>query len=141
MAAITKSGAPSLATPQPARESTTNGYAAGPIAAGDACYVSGDAGNGMAQVTRATGAAARTGNPNDPAIVEGFAAGDASLGDPVTLYRNNVHMHYGAGLAVGTPLYLSGTVPGGLDTAPSLGGTVSIAKAITTSVIRCIGDW
>ena len=135
MAAVPKSGIPSLATPLPTHENRTHGYAAAAIAAGDACYISGTASDGQPLFTKASGAAA-----NAAAVVEGFAAGDAAAGDGVTLYRGDVHMHYGSGLTPGAGYYLSGTTAGGLDTATSTGGTEIIARAVSTSVIRCIGN-
>lgn len=134
MAAVAKSGTPSPATPLPTKESSTIGYATVAIAAGDACYLNGTV-NGLAGITPATGAAA-----NAAAVVEGFAAVAASIGEGVTLYRGDVHMHYGAGLTVGAGYFLSGTVAGGLDTVASIGGTLVVARAITPTVIRCIGN-
>jgi len=107
------------------------------IAAGDACYLTGAMSGDLPSAAIATGAAA-----NAAAVVEGFAAAAASAGDPVTLYRNDIHMHYGAGLTPGNAgaYYLSGTVPGGLDTVASVGGTAIIARAITASSIRVFGN-
>ncbi len=134
MAAVPKSGTPSIATPDPANENITLARATVAIAAGDACYI-GAMVDGLPGATLATGAAA-----NAAAVVEGFAAAAASAGEPVTLYRNGVHMHYGAGLTPGAGYFLSGSTAGGLDTAASTGGTVVIARAITSSVVRVIGN-
>jgi hypothetical protein len=135
MAAVAKSGTPSVASPTPTAEHVTVGRATEDIAAGDACYLFGTIVDGLPTVTRATGVAA-----NAAAVVEGFAAAAASSGEPVTLYREGVHMHYGSGLTPGAGYFLSGAVAGGLDTAASTGGTLVIARAINASVIRVIGN-
>jgi hypothetical protein len=121
MAAVTKSGTPSLSTPTPGFEHRlpSGFYAGEAIAAGDACYIKSDG-----KVWLATGAAA-----NAAAVVDGFAAQAYAAGDAVTLLWG-VHFNYGAGLTPGAPYYLSGTVAGGLDTAASTGGTVPVARAI-----------
>lgn len=130
MAAVTKSGTPSLATTLPASENMLTGLLAGEaIAAGDACRVHTDG-----TIMKSTGAAA-----NAAAYVDGFAATAAATGQPVTLFRGGVMMHYGSGMAVGTTLYLSGTVAGGLDTATSTGDAVGVARVFTASVIRVFG--
>jgi hypothetical protein len=100
------------------------------IAAGDACYID----TATDRVLLSTGAAA-----NAAAYVDGFAATAAAIGQPVTLFRGGVHMHYGAGLSPGTTLFLSGTVAGGLDTAASTGDAVGVARVFTASVIRVFG--
>lgn len=112
MAAINKSGVPSLATqtPQPANRLT--GLVAGEaIAAGDACYINTDG-----KVYRATGAAA-----NAAARVRGFAAVPAAINEAVTLVYG-VNFRYGAGLTPGANVFLSATTPGGLDDAATTGG-------------------
>lgn len=84
----------------------------------DACYVGSDN-----KVYPATGAAA-----NAAARVRGFAA-EAALAaqaDAVTLVHGCEVAWNGHGLTPGIDLYLSGTVAGGLATAPSTGGTAPI---------------
>lgn len=128
MAAVAKSGTPSLSTTHPASESLRTGKRAGvAITAGDACYISGST------VLLATGAAS-----NAAAVVHGFAATTAAIGDAVTLIANRAMMHYGAGLTPGADYYLSGTVPGGLDTVASTGGTAPIATAFDATQIICV---
>ena len=120
MPLIAKSGIPSLSTPNPSSQALRTGKRAGEaIAAGDALYSHTDG-----RLYRATGAAA-----NAAAVVVGFAAVDAAVGDAVTALAAGVMMHYGAGLTPGTPYYLSGTTAGGIDTAASTGGTAPIAYA------------
>jgi hypothetical protein len=121
MAALTKNGTPSLSTPSPGFEHRVPAglYAGETIGAWDACYINADG-----KIYRSTGAAA-----NAAAVVDGFAFQPYTTGDPVTLYYG-VHAAYATGMTPGVPYYLSGTVPGGLDTATSTGGTVVIARAI-----------
>jgi hypothetical protein len=127
MAAVSKSGTPSLATTAPGGEAWVgSGFVAGEdIAAGDACYIA-----STGKVLRSTGAAA-----NAAAKVRGFAAAAAKSGEAVTLMAG-CDFHYGSGLTPGTEYYLSGTTAGGLDTATSTGGTGAIAFAIDSSRIR-----
>lgn len=120
MAALSKSGTPSLATMTPGPEQQHDGLIAGEdITAGDACYIKSD---GL--VWRSTGAAA-----NAAAVVDGFCIKTTKSGRSVSLFHG-VELAYGASLAPGTPYYLSGTTAGGLDTATSTGGTVVIARSI-----------
>lgn len=119
MAALAKSGTPSLATTTPCSgHFTPAGLIAGEaIAAGDACYVKSD---GKAWKAIGTSAAA--------AVVAGFACKAASSGEAVTLVRN-VLMRYAASMTPGTAYYLSGSVAGGLDTVASTYGIAPIARA------------
>lgn len=129
MAAVAKSGTPSLSTTHPSSESLRTGKrAAVAIVAGDALTLLG--GN---TVGLASGAAA-----NNAAVVYGFAATSAAIGDAVTLIANRAMMHYGAGFTTPSDFYLSGTVPGGLDTVASTGGTVPIATAFDATQIICV---
>jgi hypothetical protein len=112
MAAINKSGVPSLATqtPQPANRLT--GLVAGEaLAAGDACYINADG-----RVYRSSGAAT-----NAASRVRGFAAVPAVTGEAVTLVYG-VNFRYGAGLTPGANVFLSATIVGGLDDAATTGG-------------------
>lgn len=119
MAALTKSGTPSLSTALPCNAHKTPDLVAGEaIAAGDACYIKG----ADKKAWLALGDAAAT------SIVAGFAAAAASAGEAVTLLRG-VRMKYAAGMTAGTPYYLSATVGGGLDTTASAYGVVPIARA------------
>jgi hypothetical protein len=129
MAEVTKTGTPTVSTAAPiGAEHRLTGLTAGEeIAAGDAVYIK--ASDGL--VYKATGAAA-----NEAARVAGFAPTPASAGEAVSIYRG-MNVAYGpkvAAVAVnpGTPLYLSGTVAGGLADAASTGGTIAIAYVIDT---------
>ena len=127
MAEISKSGQPSLATVQPGYEHQINGLLAGEaIAAGDFVYIRASDG----RVMRASGAAA-----NEAARARGVVFQPAAVGDGVAVF-SGVQCHYGAGLAPGAPLYLSGTVAGGLADVASTGGTTEIAYAVDATRIR-----
>lgn len=131
MAAVSKSGTPSLSTVTPGGGCYVgSGLRAGEaIAAGDACYIKSD---GKAWL--ATGAA-----NNAAALVDGFAAAAAASGEAVTLLTD-VDFHYGASLTPGARYYLSGATAGGLDTSTSTGGTVAIAKAIDSTRVRVMAN-
>lgn len=120
MAAVTKSGTPSLSTTVPCPAHQISGLVAGEaIAAGDACYIKSDG-----KAWKSTGAAA-----NAAAVVDGFAATAAATGQGVTLLYN-LNFYYGAALTPGAGYFLSGTTAGGLDTVASTGGTVVVARAV-----------
>jgi len=67
-----------------------------------------------------------------------IAAGDASVGEAITGYRN-VSFYYGAALTPGTPYYVGATA-GRLDTVASIGGTVVVARAIDATRIQFTGQ-
>lgn len=101
MAAIAKSGVPSIATALPPQNEQIPGLKAGEaIAAGDLCTIAAD---GTAMRTAAAGA-----------IVHGVAAFAAQVGQAVTLYRN-VRFGYGSGLIPAATVRVSATVPGGIE--------------------------
>lgn len=136
MAEVTKTGTPSISTPFPGKEHFIVGLLAGEaIAGGDAVYVKSD---GL--IWKATGAAA-----NAAAVVCGFACMAASVGEAVTVARQ-MHMQYGPNVSgtpstPGAPLYLSGTVAGGLADAASTGGTAPIAYVIGDGRIYLKSNW
>lgn len=66
------------------------------------------------------------------AKVDGFNAQAAKKGQGVTLFGRGLRMRYGSGLTPGALYYLAAT-SGRLDTAATVGGTVALAKAITTT--------
>jgi hypothetical protein len=126
MVAVAKSGTPSPATALPGNEHVIAGYLAGEaLGAFDACRLGSDK-----KIYRSSGAAA-TVNAN----VHGYTAQAYNAGEPVTLY-DHIQSHYGAGMTPGTSLFLSGTTPGGLDTAASTGGTVPIAFVQEETVVK-----
>lgn len=126
MAAVAKSGTPSLSTrnPCPGHYVGSNLVASAAISAGDPCYLHTDG-----TVKRSIGTTA-----NAAAKVAGWAAGAAVSGEAVTLLTD-VEFHWGASLTPGTRLFLSLTA-GTLDTAATAGGTAAIAEAIDTTRIR-----
>jgi hypothetical protein len=126
MAAIAKSGTPSMSSVLPPQNNQIAGLLAGAaIAAGDACYI-----NSSGVVVLSTGAAA-----NAAAKVRGFAAAAATSGEAVTLVWD-VNFRYGAGLTPGADVYLSGTTAGALDSATSTGGTAPIGFVVDATRIR-----
>ena len=130
MAALSKSGTPSLSTTAPGGEAWLgSGIKAGEdIAAGDVCYIA-STGKAMKSIGTSANAAAKA---------HGIAAKAAALNEAVTLMRN-VDFHYGAALTIGAPYYVSLTA-GALDTAPTTGGTGIIAFAIDATRIRFHGS-
>jgi len=127
MAELVKSGVPSLASRTPAQTAVINVLAGVAIAAGDACYIHTD---GTALLS--TGAAA-----NAAAKVRGFALTAAASGEAVSLYHD-IAIRYGAGLTPGANLFVSGTVPGGLADATSVGGTAAVGFVESATVIRVL---
>lgn len=100
------------------------------IAAGDACYIKGADG----AIYKANGTAA-----DEKAKCAGFAPKAAKSGEPLTLYGPGARFQYdsAAGLTPGKPLFISATA-GALGDAATTGGTVPVAKAITTTDIVVI---
>jgi hypothetical protein len=126
MAAVAKSGTPSVCSQTPGREHQLSGLLAGEaITAGDACYVKSD---GL--VWLSTGAAATA-----PAKVRGFAFTAAAVGEAVTLYHG-VNWYYGAGLTPGADLFLSAATPGALSDVATTGGTAPIGYVIDATRVR-----
>jgi hypothetical protein len=127
MAAVAKSGTPSVCTQTPSREHQISGLVAGEaIAAGDACYIK--AADGF--VWLSTGAAA-----NAAAKVRGFAFTAAAVGEAVTLYHG-VNWRYGAALSPGADLFLSAATPGALSDAATTGGTAPIGFVIDATRVH-----
>ncbi len=127
MAAIAKSGTPSLATTLPSPEHYLSGLTASDtIGAFDACYIHTDG-----TVKRATGAAA-----NAAAKVRGFAAQAYANGDTDVTLLFGVRVRYGAGLTPGGNIFLSGTTAGGLDDAASTGGTAPIGYIVDATRVQ-----
>ncbi len=125
MASITKVVPVSIATPVPDPEHSLSGlYAGEAIAGGDACYIKTSDG----KIWRSIGTAA-----NAAAEVDGYAACDAAVGDPLTLYYG-IRFQYGSGLSPGSFLYLD-TVAGGLSDIATTGGTAKIGRVIDATRI------
>ncbi|SRR6266567_1890432 len=125
MASIAKVVPVSIATPLPDPEHSLSGlYAGEAIAGGDACYINSADG----KLWRSIGTAA-----NAAAEVDGYAACDAAVGDPLTLYFG-IRFQYGASLTPGSFAYLD-TVAGGLSTTATTGGTAKIGRVIDATRI------
>lgn len=126
MAAIAKSGTPSLASVLPPANCKISGLLAGEaIGAGDPCYIK--ASDGLVYLS--TGAAA-----NAAAKVRGFAAQAASINAGVTLIFD-VNIRYGAGLTPGADVFLGATA-GALADAASTGGTAPIGFVVDATRIH-----
>lgn len=127
MAAVAKSGTPSMCSVNPPANSKITGLLAGEaIAAGDACYIK--AADGRAWLS--TGAAA-----NAAAKVRGFAAEACAVGQAVTLYHD-VKFRYGAALSPGADLFLSAATPGALSDVATTGGTAPIGFVVDATRIH-----
>ena len=125
MSTLTKNTATqSIGTQLPPANCRLGGYLAGEaIARGDACYIKSD---GL--IWRCNGTAATA-----PARFRGIAATKAAVGEATTLL-NNCSFEYGSGLTPGADYYVSATA-GALDTAPTTGGTIAVAFALTATKI------
>lgn len=108
MAAIAKSGTPSLCSLEPQQGDSITGLVAGEaLAAFDACYIKSD---GKAWLATAAAADAK-------GYVRGYAARAVAAGQPITLFRE-CRVRYGASLTPGANVFLSSATPGALqDTA------------------------
>lgn len=65
------------------------------------------------------------------AQVDGFVTRNVAINEPVTLYAPGLRMSYGT-LTPGASYYVSAT-KGRLDTAPTTGGLLAVARAINTT--------
>lgn len=129
MAEIAKSGIPSLSSLLPNGADNLSGLIAGEeIDAFDACYVK----QSDNRVYKSTGAAA-----NAAAKVRGYAQFPSKVGEAVTLLKN-VRARYASDLSalVGSNVFLSGTVPGGLADAASTGGASPIGFVVDKTRIQ-----
>lgn len=125
MAAVAKSGTPSLASVLPPQNCQIAGLLAGEaIAAGDACYIKSDG-----KVWLAVGTAV-----NAAAKVDGWAAEACAVGEAVTIWYD-VTFRYGSGLTPGARYFLGATA-GQIDTVATTGGTAPVAFAVDATRIR-----
>lgn len=125
MAAIAKSGTPSLSSVTTQVNSLAGLLAGEAIAAGDLCYIKSD---GKAWL--ATGAAA-----NAAAKVYGVACQAAAVGEAVTL-AYDVRFRYGAALTPGVQVFLSAATPGALSDVATTGGTAPIGVVVDATRIH-----
>jgi hypothetical protein len=124
MAAIAKSGTPSLSTPTPGPEHRITGLIAGEdLAAGDPCYIKSD---GLVYLADGVAVAAA-------AKVDGYPMAAAQAGEAVSLYFG-VNVRYGSGLTPGKRVYLASG--GGLADAASTGGTAPIGFVVDATRIH-----
>lgn len=125
MAAITKSGTPSISSLTPGQDKTIVGLVAGEaIAVGDPCYIKSDG-----KVWISTGAAA-----NAAAKVRGWALQAAAVNEAVTLVFD-VNIRWGAGMTPGADVFLGATA-GALADAASTGGTAPIGFVVDATRIH-----
>ena len=128
MAAVAKSGVPSLATTLPGPEHSISGLTNGSVAlaAFDACYIDSA---GLVQLSNGTAADA-------VAKVRWYAAKAYAAGATnVTLYFG-VRVRYGAGLTPGANLYLSAATAGALSDTATTGGTAPIGYVVDATRVQ-----
>lgn len=128
MAAVAKSGTPSLSVTLPPPNTQVAGLVAGEaLAAFDACYIKASDG----KVYKSTGAAA-----DAAAKVRGYAAQAYASGDTDVTLLWDVRVRYGAGLTPGADLFLSGATAGALADAASTGGTAPIGYVVDATRVE-----
>lgn len=131
MAAVVKTGRPSLSSVLPPQNCQIAGLRAGEaLGAGDMVYIKSD---GL--IWLSTGAAA-----NAAAKVDGAAAEACQVGEAVTVFRH-VNFRYGAGLVPGTRLFLSAATPGGLSDTATTGGTAPIGFVVDATRVHIHGSY
>jgi hypothetical protein len=130
MAAIAKSGTPSLSSVVPPQNCVIgSGLLAGEaIAAGDLVYIKSDG-----KFWKSNGTSA-----NAAAKVDGIAVKAAGLNQPVDAYRN-VEMRYGAGMTPGARVFLSATA-GLIGDAATTGGTAPVGFVVDATRIYVHGS-
>lgn len=74
---------------------------------------------------------------NEAAEFVGFTPRAAVAGEPITLFHIGARFRYGSGLTPGDKYFLGATA-GRLDTAATTGGTVALARAVTSTDIVVI---
>ena len=128
MAAVAKSGVPSLATTLPGPTHMISGLTNGSVAlaAFDACYIDSA---GLVQLS--TGAAATA-----PAKVRGYAAQAYAISDTNVTLLFDVRVRYGAGLTPGADLFLSAATPGALSDVATTGGTAPIGYVVDATRVQ-----
>lgn len=130
MAAVAKSGTPSLCSQTPGREHQIAGLVAGEaITAGDAVYIKSD---GLVWLSNGTAV-------NAAAKVRGFAPTAAAVGEAVTIMFG-VDFYYGAALTTGADLFLSAATPGALSDVATTGGTAPIGFVVDATRVHLFGS-
>lgn len=126
MAAVAKSGTPSIATTLPPPNCFLSGQTAGAaLAAFDACYIDS---SGLVQKSDGTSA-------NAAAKVRGYAAQAYASGDTDVTLVWDVRVRYGSGMTPGTNLYLATTAGTLADTATT-GGTAPIGYVVDATRVE-----
>jgi hypothetical protein len=95
------------------------------LLAGAPCYVK--ASDGKVYMTNGTAA-------NEAAKCDGFTAKARAINQAVTLFGPGARFHYATGMTPGQNFYAA-TTSGRLDTAPTTGGTVILARAVSSTDI------
>lgn len=107
---------------------TGNLYAGEALAAVAPCYIK--ASDGKVYMSNGTAA-------NEAAKFDGFTPRACAIGEPVTLFGIGARFRYGSGMAIGTNLFISATA-GLLADAATTGGTVAVARTVSSTDIRVI---
>jgi len=139
MSEIAKSGTSALTSSTgpvtPRIEGALAGEALGAL---DACYIRTTDSRVYRSLNNPAGYNAAVTGMVPPNTVHGYVTAAANPGDRVALVYG-VQATYGAGLVPPAPLYLSGTVPGGLTDVAPTAGAPAIAHAATATQIAC--EW
>lgn len=146
MAAVTRNAQVTLASKLPSGpERVGSGYICGMnLVAGDAVNLQWNAAANTWLVMQASGAA-----NNNNATVHGFVLENCYVaqGDAVTIvvnvdlvYGNNLHTLCNGTYTAGPLVYLSATVPGGLDTTAPFVGAFPIGYILDDQRIRVFGN-
>lgn len=126
MAAIAKSGTPSLCSVEPQQGDSITGLFAGEaLTEFDACYIKSD---GLVMLATAAAADAK-------GYVRGYASRAVAAGQPITLYRE-CRVRYGAGLTPGANVFLSAATPGALADAAGAHAPNAIGYVVDATRIQ-----
>jgi hypothetical protein len=117
-----------MATGQNAPQVAGDLIAGEDLAAGDSVYIKAADG----KVWRTNGTAA-----TEPAGFWGLVARNVKTGRAVTIFGLGTRFRYGTGMTPNTKLYVAATA-GALDTAPTVGGTVAVARTVNDTDIVII---
>lgn len=90
------------------------------------CYIK--ASDGLVYMSNGTAA-------DEAAKIDGWTGKSYLVGEPVSLFGVGSLFEYGTGLTPGATLYIGATA-GRLDTAPTTGDAVGVARVVTATMIR-----
>lgn len=140
MAAIAKSGTP---TPVQLAIPTTNKYsdlvAGEELGAMDAVFI--DDADGKVYKSKETTGAASSASESEVSRVDGYAAVATKPGNPVTVLYDIVVAYAAATQTAARPVYLSGSVNGGLDTAAANSQAIQIGMTLPKGKIHLKQSW